>query len=334
MRQALAKASIGVWAGILAGLLPGLMARLAMRVVALAAGNTPTFNFGVTFVIIVLPAVLIGSTLGVLYIGLRDYLPKTNSRLVQGLLYGLFIFVIFGAPFFLLDSEFTRDIRLSPVLGRIMFFTIPFLYSVPLVYVVDWLEAKHIFHSERMTKLEIARALILIPVLGLSLLIFTLFMSTTLTNAATVVGVPIRGMLNGRMPDISLEFIVGLLLILTYPALVLTMLYLLLRRYLFAANWIRGLLIGLIASGLLGCMAFMSIQADSSSALVRRAPQTGLVVLCVLFILYGASLPMMQPTPAPESVTQVSVLSRTTKGVIFGVVVTEIFLLLASVLGM
>src|SRR5688572_20431127 len=129
MRQRLNILSIGIFAGFFAGILPGIGARIAMRVVAIAAGRGTSFNLPITLAIIVLPAVTLGGIFGLLYLGIRDYLPG-NTRLKQGILFGALIFLLFAAPFFLVEAEFMRDIRLAPVTGRLLFFSLPFLYGI------------------------------------------------------------------------------------------------------------------------------------------------------------------------------------------------------------
>jgi hypothetical protein len=329
MRQRLHTLSIGILAGFLAGILPGIGARLAMRVVAVAIGRGTSFNLPITLVIIVLPAVTLGGILGLLYLGIRDYLPGSN-RLMKGIYFGALIFMLFAAPFFLVEAEFMRDIRLSPVTGRLLFFSLPFLYSIPLAYITPWLESKWGTVEGQISKMEIARYVVAIGLLAFSLLVTAGITSQILARSALTIGIPLRAWINGRTPDVTLQMLVGVVLVLTYPAFLLLSLYLPLRQYLFGANWLRGLLLAIVIAVSAGIVAFINIDNAANTSILMRAPLTGLTVLLVLLIISGAGVPLLQGSY--DGTMPSASLSLPTKTVIIAVTLSEAVLLIASAL--
>jgi hypothetical protein len=331
MRQRLHILSIAIFAGLLAGILPGIGARIAMRVVAIAAGRGTSFNLPVTLLVIVLPAATLGGIFALLYLGIRDYLPGTK-RITKGIFFGALIFLLFAAPFFLVEAEFMRDIRLSPVVGRLLFFALPFLYSIPLAYIVPWLEAKWSAVEGHITRIEMARYVVSVGLLAFSLLVVAGVTSQILARSALTIGIPLRAWINGRTPDITLSMLVGAVLVLTYPTFLLLTLYLPLRRYLFGANWLRGLLLAVIIAIGAGIVAYINIDNAANTSILMRAPLTGLTVLLALLVISGVSVPMLQPASVVEGTLPAPSLSMPTKTVIIVVTLSEAVLLLASAL--
>jgi hypothetical protein len=97
-------ASIGVLAGMTAGIVWGIGARLAMRLIALADGQTPDFSLGGTLLILMVGA-FFGMPFGLILIGSRRLIRMPGWR--RGLMFGLIILLIFAYPFYLgpLQSE-------------------------------------------------------------------------------------------------------------------------------------------------------------------------------------------------------------------------------------
>ncbi|MCC6629208.1 MAG: hypothetical protein IT340_17605 [Chloroflexi bacterium] len=89
--------AVGAVAGLIAGIATGIAARLAMRLVVMATYRLPTQSMEGTILVLTLAA-LLGVTFGVLYIGLRRWLP--GGWLTRGLVYGLGLLALPGFAFF------------------------------------------------------------------------------------------------------------------------------------------------------------------------------------------------------------------------------------------
>src|SRR5262245_36292184 len=87
----------GISAGFLSGLILGIGLRLAMRLVALAAGREPHFTLGGTLIIIMV-GVVFGASFGLLFAATRHWFPGTT--LAKGIGYGAVLLVLFWYPFF------------------------------------------------------------------------------------------------------------------------------------------------------------------------------------------------------------------------------------------
>ena len=87
----------GISAGFLSGLMLGIGLRLAMRLVALAAGREPHFTLGGTLIIIMV-GVVFGAVFGLLFAAMRQWFPGTT--LAKGIGYGAVLLVLFWYPFF------------------------------------------------------------------------------------------------------------------------------------------------------------------------------------------------------------------------------------------
>ena len=87
----------GISAGFLSGLILGIGLRLAMRLVALAAGREPLFTLGGTLMIIMV-GVVFGAIFGLLFAAMRQWFPGTT--LAKGIGYGAVLLVLFWYPFF------------------------------------------------------------------------------------------------------------------------------------------------------------------------------------------------------------------------------------------
>ncbi len=94
----LRQAGIGVLAGLLGGVVWGVLARIAMRIMALAAGQYPEFSIAGSLGIVAVGAI-VGALLGLLYTPARRFLPRAPFRRV--LAGGIFALLIWGLPFYL-----------------------------------------------------------------------------------------------------------------------------------------------------------------------------------------------------------------------------------------
>ena len=107
----LQKARVGLLSGLFAGLIAGVASRVAMRVVAVEGGAEPAFTVEGTLFIVV-AGVVVGAPLGVLFVGVRRWLPGPAA--VQGFLYGLLLslgFVSLLIPLFVGDvPEILNDL--------------------------------------------------------------------------------------------------------------------------------------------------------------------------------------------------------------------------------
>ena len=120
----------GVGKGVLCGLagviVVGIGARIAMRIMALTAGNDPVFTFGGTMAIL-FPTAVFGIILGLIFVFLRKWLP--GSGLWKGLAFGLIILLLVGIIFIFDEvSNTDSNLREGPVLVGIGFFA-PFLVA-------------------------------------------------------------------------------------------------------------------------------------------------------------------------------------------------------------
>ena len=79
-------AGIGACAGLVGGLLWGIGLRLAMRIMALLAGQSPEFSLGGTLIIL-LVGVFIGIPAGLIFVTIRKYLPGSGAW--KSLMFGL-----------------------------------------------------------------------------------------------------------------------------------------------------------------------------------------------------------------------------------------------------
>lgn len=118
---------VGIFAGIAAGGAAGVCARIAMRIVADSIGRMGNFSIPGTLSIL-LVGVGAGIPLALSYLVLKRFIP--GRELVKGLLFGAVLFLTLGLPFIFLGVE--PDFELSPVLGRILFSIIPFVYGIVL----------------------------------------------------------------------------------------------------------------------------------------------------------------------------------------------------------
>jgi len=96
-RRPFVEGGCGILAGFLSGLMLGGGLRLAMRLVALAAGREPHFTLGGTLIIIMV-GVVFGATFGLLFAAMRQWFPGTT--LAKGIGYGAVLLVLFWYPFF------------------------------------------------------------------------------------------------------------------------------------------------------------------------------------------------------------------------------------------
>ncbi len=90
-------AGIGACAGLVAGLLWGIGLRLAMRIMALLAGQSPEFSLGGTLIIL-LVGVFIGIPAGLIFVAIRKYLPGSGAW--KSLMFGLLVLLVLGYPFY------------------------------------------------------------------------------------------------------------------------------------------------------------------------------------------------------------------------------------------
>ena len=88
----------GVLVGLIAGLAVGLGARIAMRIVALAAGIQPEFTMEGTLFILMSTAVM-GAPLGPVFLAVRRWLPGSGRS--KALSFGVLVLIFLGIPFLL-----------------------------------------------------------------------------------------------------------------------------------------------------------------------------------------------------------------------------------------
>ena len=96
-RRPFVEGGCGILAGFLSGLMLGGGLRMAMRLVALAAGREPLFTLGGTLLIIMV-GVVFGAVFGLLFTAMRQWFPGT--ALAKGIGYGAVLLVLFWYPFF------------------------------------------------------------------------------------------------------------------------------------------------------------------------------------------------------------------------------------------
>lgn len=118
---------VGIFAGLAAGGVAGVGARIAMRIIAESIGRMGNFSIPGTLNIL-LAGVGAGIPLAFSYAVLKRFIP--GRELVKGLLFGAVLFLTLGIPFIFSGVE--PDFELSPVLGRILFSIIPFVYGIVL----------------------------------------------------------------------------------------------------------------------------------------------------------------------------------------------------------
>ncbi|MGH2521200.1 MAG: hypothetical protein ACRDH2_01745, partial [Anaerolineales bacterium] len=119
------KVSLGAIAGMLGGLAAGAGARLAMRGVALLAGQPPGFTLGGTLAILLF-GVILGLPFGALFASVRRWLPGAWPW--QGLIFGVILTLVFVAPPFLLTRPEGELAILPPLAGFSLFAPLPSLY--------------------------------------------------------------------------------------------------------------------------------------------------------------------------------------------------------------
>lgn len=116
---------VGIFAGIAAGGAAGVCARIAMRFIAESMGRMSNFTIPGT-TIILFAGVGAGIPLAVSYAVLKKFIPGTE--ILKGLLFSAVLFLTLGPLFLFVEPDF----ELSPVLGRILFSIIPFMYGIVL----------------------------------------------------------------------------------------------------------------------------------------------------------------------------------------------------------
>ena len=126
----------GISAGFLSGLVLGIGLRLAMRLVALAAGREPLFTLGGTLMIIMV-GVVFGAIFGLLFAAMRQWFPGTT--LAKGIGYGAVLLVLFWYPFF---EEARGDLKnvLHPVVIGVATTVVSMLWILYAMVVVRLLE--------------------------------------------------------------------------------------------------------------------------------------------------------------------------------------------------
>lgn len=85
------KAGIGLLAGLVGGLVLGIGGRLAMALIAVAAGRAPAFSLGGSAEVL-LTGIAIGAPAGVVFIAARQYLSRLGRW--KGALFGALVFVL------------------------------------------------------------------------------------------------------------------------------------------------------------------------------------------------------------------------------------------------
>ncbi len=130
---------VGLTSGLLAALINAVLARLLMRLVALATTGRGGFSVEGTAVIFGFAA-LLGPLLGLMFVGVRRWLPE--NRLSRGLLFALLLFVVFQLPVFWIVPDFRDEVMAAGALGLSVFLLINAAFSVLLSFIAGWLAAR------------------------------------------------------------------------------------------------------------------------------------------------------------------------------------------------
>jgi hypothetical protein len=115
----------GIFAGIAAGGVAGVCARVAMRFIAESIGRMSNFTIPGTSIIL-FAGIGAGIPIAVSYAVLKRFIP--GREILKGLLFSAVLFLPLGPLFFFLEP----DLEVSPVLGRILFSIIPFVFGIVL----------------------------------------------------------------------------------------------------------------------------------------------------------------------------------------------------------
>ena len=90
--------AVGACSGLIAGLVWGIGARLAMRIMAVAAGRHTGFSLeGTVFILLV--GVTIGLPAGMIYLAIRTLVPGTGVTKMLGA--GVVTLLVLGYPFYI-----------------------------------------------------------------------------------------------------------------------------------------------------------------------------------------------------------------------------------------
>jgi hypothetical protein len=134
------KIRLGLLAGMLGGVVAGVGARIAMRVVALVTSGVGSFSLGGTLAILLF-GVILGMPFGMLFVGVRRWLP--GAPLWKGLIFGAALALIFVAPPFLLIEPEGELALVSPLVGLGLFAPLPLVYGVVVAVAAEWLGKKY-----------------------------------------------------------------------------------------------------------------------------------------------------------------------------------------------
>lgn len=127
----------GVIAGAMSGVVAGGLARIAMRVVAILAGERPEFSVEGTVGILFIFAIL-GIIAALPYLVVRRWLPGPSTG--KGLGYGIILAALICIPFSRVgDGELGI---VSPVIGAALFAPIGLCYSMALIPVLRRVERR------------------------------------------------------------------------------------------------------------------------------------------------------------------------------------------------
>lgn len=127
----------GVIAGAMSGLVAGGLARIAMRVVAILAGERPEFSVEGTVGILFIFAIL-GIIAALPYLVVRRWLPGPSTG--KGLGYGIILAALICIPFFRVgDGELGI---VSPVIGAALFAPVGLCYSMALAPILSRVERR------------------------------------------------------------------------------------------------------------------------------------------------------------------------------------------------
>ena len=164
-------AGIGASFGLAAGLVWGLAGRLAMRIMALVAGRPTEFSAGGTLLILLVGA-FFGIPLGLLFIGVRRYLPGSDLR--KSILFGLVVLLVLGYPFYL------GPLRGETVLGHetlafVMFESLLVMFGVLIAAVASRLDRYTPLAGRRLGK-AVSFGLLAVPC-GVELLVVALMIA-------------------------------------------------------------------------------------------------------------------------------------------------------------
>ncbi len=99
--ESLRQTGIGVLSGAGAGLVAGIGARIAMRIVALAAGQSTELSFATVGILIL--GILLGIVPGLVFTVIRKHMPGLS--VIRGLGYGVLLLVVIGLPILLQPAE-------------------------------------------------------------------------------------------------------------------------------------------------------------------------------------------------------------------------------------